>query len=154
VDDGSPLLRQRKLQLTGRIDLELTPAALLFSRGHLDAQQYDQLGQVTLWLARLARNLGPKGLGVAGLWAALAGGIIGTPNVTVPVAVGGGADVALARLDRVLRQLDGSRDLVVAIAEGRCPSLIAHVLEGRITGADEQALEQLRSGLDGIARRR
>jgi hypothetical protein len=50
----------------------------------------------------------------------------------------------------MLRQLDGSRDLVLALAEGRCPPIVIHVIEGRITGADEKTLDRLRQGLDAI----
>ena len=49
-----------------------------------------------------------------------------------------------------LRQLDGSRDLVVALAEGRCPPLVLRVTEHRLTREDEAELIQLRAGLDRI----
>jgi hypothetical protein len=94
VDEGSPLLRQKKRRVTGREDLELNPASVLFGRGLLDPQQYNMLGQVTLWLQRLSRNLGPHGIGVAGLWAALTGAGIGTTSVIVPTGISDGADNA------------------------------------------------------------
>jgi hypothetical protein len=51
-------------------------------------------------------------------------------------------------------QLDGSRDLVLALAEGRTPNLVLHAIEGTLTGADEADLARLRAGLDRIGGRR
>jgi hypothetical protein len=153
VDRGAPLLRQKKLQLFGRDDIEMTGSGTLLARGLIDRYQFDYLGLLTFWLARLARNLGPKPVAVGTLWQVLVNGMI-SPTLTIPVSVGDDANKALTRLDRMIRQLDGSRELVLQLAEGRTPPLIAHVLEGRITGADERALDRLRQGLDAIGGRR
>ena len=122
--------------------------------GHqlIDAQQYSALTLVTLWLQRIARAWGGKDGSCAGLWMALLGASTATGNPVIPVPLG--ADKARYQLTRALRRLDGSRDLVIELAEGRCPPLITHVLEGRITGADECALDLLRTGLDAIGGRR
>src|SRR5215469_13735145 len=53
-----------------------------------------------------------------------------------------GADAARTRLAR----LDGSRDLVIALAEGRVPPLVIHAVENRLTADDESS-----SGCAGIA---
>ena len=150
VDKGSPLLRQHKLKLTGEETIELSTAGVLFGHGCIDRTQYDTLSNVSFWLQRLARSLGPNGVGVGGLWAAITGAAIGTSSVVVPSAVGEGADHARYVLARMLRQLDGSRDLVVALAEGRCPPLVLRVTEHRLTREDEAELIQLRAGLDRI----
>ena len=47
-----------------------------------------------------------------------------------------GADAARTRLAR----LDGSRDLVIALAEGRVPPLVIHAVENRLTADDEVEL--------------
>jgi hypothetical protein len=45
-------------------------------------------------------------------------------------------------------RLNDSRDLVVALAEGRIPPLVLRALEDRLTGGDYDALAELRAGLD------
>ena len=154
VDPGSPQLRRKKRRATGREDLELTGAAVLFGHGLLDELQHDMLAQVTLWLQCLARSLGPHSFGVDGLWTAIAGAGIGTTSVTTPVAVGEGAAHARYVLDKMLRRLDGSRDLVVELAEGRVPDIVVRVIEHRLTPADNVVLDQLRAGLDRLSGRR
>ena len=62
----------------------------------------------------------------------------------------GDADHVRYVLGRMLRHLDGSRDLVIELAEGRCPPLVVRLMEGKLTGADERALERLRAGLDAL----
>jgi hypothetical protein len=54
-DLGSATLRAKKRRVTGREDLELTGAAVLFGRGHLDQEQYETLATVTELLQRVAR---------------------------------------------------------------------------------------------------
>jgi hypothetical protein len=151
-DRGTAQLRRRKRQATTREDLEVSPIAVLFGRGLIDATQYDTLGQVADWLRRLARNLGPKSDAVAGLWAALTGAAISAQG-NVPVAVGPAADHSRYMLRRMLRRLDGSRELVLQLAESRPAPLVIRALEGRITRADEIALDRLRHDLDRVAGR-
>jgi hypothetical protein len=139
--------------LTGRADLELTPAALLLARGLIDPYQFDHLGPVSHWLRKAAANLGLKPVAVGSLWQVLANGMISAAP-TVPTSIGDDADAALARVARIARALDGSRSLIVEIAEGRWPALVERVLEGRITAADERALGRLRRGLDVLGGRR
>lgn len=79
--------------------------------------------------------------------------MIGTASVTTPVAVGEGAAQARRVLEGMLRRLDGSRSLVVAIADGRIPPLVERVGEGRLTATDERALDRQRQGLDAIGGR-
>jgi hypothetical protein len=152
-DEGTTELRRRKKQATARPDLEINAASVLFGRGLLSPEQYDILSTVTLWLQRLARGWGGLG-GVTGLWYSITGAAVPTGFVRPQNAtVSGLADSARRQLVRALRQLDGSRDLVVALAEGQVPPLIAHVLEVRMTHADEAELARLREGLDRLAGR-
>jgi hypothetical protein len=53
------------------------------------------------------------------------------------------ADQARRRLERMCRRLDGSRGLIVELAEGKVPELVLHVLERTMTVADAEALEPL-----------
>lgn len=152
-DKGTSELRRRKRLATTREDLEISPVAVLFGHGLIDAQQYDTLDQIADWLRRLARNLGPKTNAVAGLWAALIGAATSAQG-SVPVAVGPAADHSRYVLGRLLRRLDGSRGLVLELAENRTPPLVIRALENRLTRADEIALDRLRYGLDRVAGRR
>lgn len=52
-----------------------------------------------------------------------------------------------------LRQLDGSKNLVVALAEGWAPPIVLRAIEDRIASADEAALVRLRAALDHLAGR-
>jgi hypothetical protein len=60
------------------------------------------------------------------------------------------ADGARRRLEQACRRLDGSRDLVIELAEGRVPEIVVHVLEHSMTEADAVTLERLRQSLDDI----
>jgi hypothetical protein len=51
------------------------------------------------------------------------------PLIVVPA----GSDAARFRLASALRRLDSSRELITALAEGKMPPLIIHVVEGRLT---------------------
>ncbi|MBO0735245.1 MAG: hypothetical protein J2P48_01545 [Alphaproteobacteria bacterium] len=87
-----------------------------------------------------------------GLWSALLGA--STATNARALVVPAGSDNARHRLARVLARLDGSRELVTTIAEGRVPPLIPRAVECRMTCADQDDLARLRDGLDRIARRR
>jgi hypothetical protein len=129
---------------------EADAAGVLFGRGLLTPEQYDGLSTVTLWLQRLARGWGGLG-GVTGLWFSILGAAVPTGFARPHNAIASGlADSARQQLDQALRRLDGSRDLVVDIAEGRVPEIVVHVLERRLTAADVMALERLRGGPDDI----
>ena len=149
---GTSELRARKRLATTREDLEISPIEALFGRGLIDHNQYDTLSAVAEWLRRLAHNLGPKSDGVAGLWQALTGAATRSPG-SVPVSVGPAADHARYVLGRMLRRLDGSRELVVALAENRPAPLVLHAVQSRLTAADEAELDRLRAGLDRVAGR-
>jgi hypothetical protein len=60
-------LRARKLRITGRADLELTGAAILFAYEHLDRQQFDTLTAITEILRRVGRAWGGRDGNVNGL---------------------------------------------------------------------------------------
>jgi len=122
VDLGSPRLRARKLALTLRDDTEMSAAGILFGRELLDRYQYDALGWVTLLLRRVARSFG-RDASPAGVWAALLAAASRTPPGAPAVIGDYGARDTLAR---ICRRLDGSRDLVLELAEeGPMPSICA-----------------------------
>src|SRR5262249_54061343 len=106
-DLGAPRLRARKLHATGRPDVEMTAAGVLYGRGHLDNAQYSALGYVTVLLQVIARSCG-RGMSPAGVWAALIAAASRTPPGAPPIIGDYGARDAPAR---ICRQLDGSRDL-------------------------------------------
>jgi hypothetical protein len=56
------------------------------------------------------------------------------------------ADAARRRLARVCRELDGSRDLIIGLAEGKIPPLVVHVLEGPMSDEDEPDSQAGESG--------
>jgi hypothetical protein len=66
----------------------------------------------------------------------------------------GGEDTGLAdqarRRLRICRGLDGSRALVIGVAEGKIPEIILHVIDRATTQEDAVALERLRQSLDEI----
>jgi hypothetical protein len=146
VDRGAAgLLRRKRRVGKGRTDLPLDGAAVLLAHDHIDREQFDRLGQVTGWLALVARAWGVKDGSVAGSWTAILATLSrGGTVVTVPA----GADAVRFRLARALGRLNGSRDLVVELAEGRVPPVVLHVLEGALTAGDYAELARLRDGLD------
>jgi hypothetical protein len=154
VDLGSDYLRVRKLRLTGRFDLPLDGAAILYAHEHLDREQYDTLALVGRQLVLLARGWGGDD-GCSGLWVALTGAL--TPARPAPSVLDqrmGLAGYAWQRLAQACRQLDGSRNLVLALAEGRSPPIVRRVVERKLTIADSMTLEKLRQGLDRVGRGR
>jgi len=151
VDRGSERLRSNKRLLTGREDLPLDPAGVLLGRELIDHQQYSTLSLITDWLQRAARAWGGKDGSVHGLWNTILAAL--TLTTGAPGQVPPGADNARYRLARALQRLDGSRDLVVALAEGRTPPLIIRAVERCLTREDEADLSRLRAGLDRLARR-
>jgi hypothetical protein len=154
-DSGTAELRRRKRRVTGREDLELTGAAVLFGHDLLDRQQFDALGVVTALLQQAARGWGGRDGSVSGLWEAITGALVRAEFAPTPVGDGGFglADGARRWLAQLVRALDGSRDLVIDLAEGRVPPLVLHVLERPLDHEDEYALDRLRTGLDHIAAR-
>lgn len=152
-DRGSTALRQRKHRvLAGREDLELSGAAVLLAHDQIDRQQYDTLGLITGWLQRTARAWGCRDGSPAAWWRAiLAAASIGRQSgIETPP----GADAARRQLAKLAHHLNGSHDLVLALAERQLPPLVARVVEHRLTPADLRQLEQLRWGLDRFSGRR
>src|SRR6267143_3146325 len=78
ADTGTEELRCRKRRVTGREDLELTGAAVLFGHDLLDRQQFDTLGTITELLQRVARAWGGRDGNVTGLWQAITAAMIST----------------------------------------------------------------------------
>jgi hypothetical protein len=156
LDRGSEALRERKRRVTGREDLPLDGAAVLYGHDRLDRQQFDTLGMITEMLQRVARAWGGKDGSVTGMWMAMLGAMTATGFAPVPAVDGGfsPADGARRRLAQVYASLDGSRDLVIALAEGKAPAVVLHVLDQHVTEQDEADLVRLRAGLDKISEQR
>jgi hypothetical protein len=150
-DLGTPELRLRKVRATTRDNLEINGVGVLYGRGLIDAAEYDTLGTIVMWLQRLARDWGGAG-GVHGLWNSIMGAAMPTPGHThlVNDITSGLADGARRQLVRALNRLDGSRSLVVSLAEGQVPALVLRVLDGKTTPADKVELERLRVSLGDI----
>jgi hypothetical protein len=137
----------KKLRATGRTDVEMTPAGMLFGRELIDRYQYDSLAFVTVLLRRITRSMGQQ-FTVAALWhGLLAAG--SRPTSFVPPLLGdGNARLALARICQRLR---GCRVRVIELAEERSiPPFVIRAVEHRLTQFDLVELEELRKGLDGI----
>jgi hypothetical protein len=153
-DLGTSELRRAKIRATTRSDIEINGGGVLYGRGHLDAQQFDTLATVVLWLQRLQRGWAGTG-GCHALWLTILGAAVPTDFVRPENAIASGlADNARRRLVRALRQLDGSRSLVVSLAEGQAPPIVLGAVEDRLTTPDKIELERLRFGLDALAGRR
>src|SRR5262245_9298863 len=87
IDRGSELLREKNRQATSRDDVEMTPAGILFGRGHLDRYQYDALAFVTLLLHQVAKAMGGK-LSVGNLWTAIVWAATKTAPAGTVLAIG------------------------------------------------------------------
>jgi hypothetical protein len=145
---GSGPLRARKLRLTGRDDVEMTAAGILYGRGHLDNAQCSALAWLTLLLRQVADAMG-RSVPPSAVWAAITGALTRTaPGIEPIIGDLGGR----AQLQRVLARLDGSRDLMLELAaEGPLPPICVRAVEHRLTPRDLVQLELLRRGLDGIS---
>jgi hypothetical protein len=155
-DEGTSELREKKLVTTGRPNLELNPIGVLYGRELIDIRQYGVLSVLDMHLRRIELGWGGTG-SLNAHWAALVA-MTTRGSGYAPVA---GADrgfglaaVARRQLAHALAQLNGSRDLVVALIERQVPPLIRHALANRLTRADKLELDRLRTGLDRIADRR
>jgi hypothetical protein len=125
----------------------MTAAGVLYGHGHLDNAQYTKLGSITQLLQRIARSFG-RGASPAGVWAA----IVAAASRTAPGMPDVVGDFGARRaLERTLQRLDGTRELVLALAqEGPLPPVCVRAAERRLTPRDEVQLELLRKGLDSI----
>jgi hypothetical protein len=146
VDEGSPLLLAKKLRFTGRGDVEMNGSGVLFGHGLIDRQQYDMLGVVTLLLRRVAAACG-RGYTVHGLWLAILSAATRT-GYTVPLL---GDQNARRSLERMCGCLNGSRALVIELAEGRLPAIVLRAASQRLTPFDRVEIDELRAGLDDLA---
>lgn len=120
IDYGSELLRARKRRATGREDLEIDGASVLFGHDHLDRQQFDTLGLITDWLRRAARAWGLKDGSCGGLWEAVLGAATARQGRVDPTPLG--SDYARRRLAAALQRLDGSKVLVDRSRRRTCTS--------------------------------
>jgi hypothetical protein len=104
-----------------------------------------------------ARAWGSKDGSCQGLWEAITAALVSVGYAAVPVTAGGFGlgDAARRALMRACRTLDGSRSLIIALAENQIPPppLVLHVLDGQITPEDQIELTKLCLGLDALAGR-
>ena len=82
---AAPSARAKKWVATGREDVGLSAAGILYGHGHLDHAQYSVAGWVTRLLLQVARSFGP-GDSPAGVWMAILGALTKTPPGTEPGA--------------------------------------------------------------------
>ena len=68
IDNGSPLLVQRKLRATNRGDLELSGIGVLYGHREINGEQYEILTAVSLWVMRMGRAWGARDGSCEGLW--------------------------------------------------------------------------------------
>jgi hypothetical protein len=157
VDDhGSPLLVQRKLRATNRPDLELSGIGVLYGHREIDGAQYEVMTAVSLWVMRQAKAWGVSTMSVEGLWRGIAAAMTRNSYAPTPTSDGGSgpADTARRQLTRLRQRLNGSFDLVMALASGAVPDLVLRLIEGTTTVADKVDLERLRQSLDRLAGKR
>jgi hypothetical protein len=156
LDLGTDQLRIPKLLLTGREDLPLDGASILYAREQLDRSQYDTWALISRQLVRLTRGWGGYG-GCGGLWAARTSATTITRSAPAPGAIDQrmrAAEYARERLAQACECPDGSRALVIALAEGDAPPIVRRLVERRLTIGDSATLEKLRQGLDRITKGR
>jgi hypothetical protein len=146
VDTGSPWLVARKLQILGRTDLELSAASLLHARGHLDRVEYDTLSFVAVLLGRIARAFG-RGYSVHALWSGLLAAGSAPTSFVLPII---GDSGARRQISAIVAKLNGSRSMVIDLAEGKAPPIALRAASGHLRPADYVALEELRQGLREI----
>jgi hypothetical protein len=146
IDHGSPLLRARKVNFLGRVDLELTPAGMLRGRGVIDEAEAIVLQVVEVWIARARLGRTLRTTTIDGLWSALLSGQAGG-KWTPPVIAGDnrtGADHAWARLLQL-------RDHFAATGELAELGLVLRVAEGvGLPGPAEMGAFQV--GLHSVSR--
>jgi hypothetical protein len=147
VDLGTARLRLKKLRATGRTDVEMTPAGILFGRELIDRYQYDSLAFVTMLLRRVARSMGRQ-FTVDALWRGLLAA--GSPPSSFVPSIIGDSNARLT-LARICRRMNGCRVLVIELAEERSiPPMVVRAVEHRLTPLDLVELEELRKCLDDI----
>jgi hypothetical protein len=149
LDQGTAELRRKKRVVgRGREDLELHPASVLFGREHIDRPQFDALNLISDTLRR--SHTAVPSVNISGLWSAIAAmasrvAYRGPSNDALGLAAAN-----LRRLGWMLRQVDGSKALIIEICEGRCPAIVARVHADALTAEDRVTLETLRRNLDSV----
>jgi hypothetical protein len=100
-------------------------------------------------LRRIERSMG-RTIQVDALWRSIAmGGIVPTRVLDRLIGDRGPRLV----VERLCRNLNGSRSLVLELAaEGALPPIVMRAAMRELTPADQLALEDLRQGLDTLAR--
>jgi hypothetical protein len=147
IDAGQARLIANKTRLTGRPDVEMTPAGALYGLGHLDNAQYSTLGAVTRLLRRVSVAMGGL-VSPARLWTSLlAAG--SRPSSFLPPLIGDQS--ARLQLARACRELNGCKSLVIDLAEEiTVPPLVLRAIRRELTYHDMVMLEELRRALDDL----
>jgi hypothetical protein len=139
-------LRQKKLWVTGRADVGMTPAGMLYGCELLDRYQYDSLAFVTVLLRQAARSMGRQ-FSVEALWRGLLAASSRPTSFVAPLLDDRNARSSLARICR----RNGCSALVTELVEGsKIPAVVARAIERRLTSRDLAESEELRKGLDDI----
>jgi hypothetical protein len=144
VDHGTGELRARKLRMTQRLDLELTPLGVLYGRGLLDADELIALRLVETWLLRSRRSRSLRTHPSCNqLWTALLsgqGGVRGWPDFSRDPARRSLGDAAWWRLTGLHDHFAkyGARDRF---------ALVCRVAAGEGGPADQAELAALKAGL-------
>jgi len=100
-------------------------------------------------LLRQVRKAMGGNLSVVGVWTAITGAATRTAPGNAPTI---GDNNARHILGQICTRLDGSRDLILALAsEGAVPDIVVRAAHHRLTRLDLVQLEALRRGLDGIS---
>jgi hypothetical protein len=111
----------------------------------IDRRQFDTVSFIASLLRPEARG---RGLPVAGLWAQVLGSGIKTPFASTIVVVGD--ERATRALEAICQPCNGSRSLLVALANGEAPPVVARALGRQMIATDYIALAELRRNLDHI----
>jgi hypothetical protein len=130
--------------MTSRADGELSPLGILWGRSLIDPVEFSKLNFVALLLQQVARSMG-RGVSPSHLWNSIPGAAVALPAGQPQPIIGDRG--ARSELVRICRTLNGSKALILDIAEDRMPPLVIRAAEMRLRAADRVTLEGLRHDL-------
>jgi hypothetical protein len=146
-DEGAPLLIARKMRMTGRPDIEMTAAGVLYGRELISNLDYSKLAEITKIIRNIRAAMGGD-LSVAGIWSAL----IDRSHTRATAQPLLGDHNARDRLERIGRRLGSSRMLALELAgEQTMPGICIRAAQHRLSADDLVTLDALRRDLDTIS---